>query len=385
MINLYPKAVVLTNSHPFGGTEMMARSLASALAANGYEAHIVNISDGDLNRHLPVLRDPELALAITTGTLPLSLQINQTPLWRVIPATADFITYIIDAWPYDHVRVPFLRDFLADWKTQPNLHVADLERNDAGLIGARAHYFPTGAYSAPRRREPKANPDRLMIWASANKELAVTPIHDAFEQTIRDNNHWGLDERRIASIGEALRHTTVVHGLSAMARAFGVPLQALVQPEAMTALCAIDSCLKRYRRVKVAQALRGLPVDFYGENWEQHVGDCESFRFYKPVPDHNHTFSHVCQHYAGLVNFDPNFGHGTNERAVSALAMGIPIANNFNIRTDSAVGCFPYHFNDESIRFAAEQLLGYEGVVPVDAQHTWEYLVRVLLRDVSAG
>ena len=47
MIKLYPKAVVLTNHHPFGGTEMMARSIASALVANGYDAQVLNINDHD--------------------------------------------------------------------------------------------------------------------------------------------------------------------------------------------------------------------------------------------------------------------------------------------------------------------------------------------------
>jgi len=383
MITLYPKAVVLTNRHPFGGTDMMARSLASALLANGYEPSIVNLNDPDLNRHGAVLLDPQVALMITTGTLPLTLQVNQVPLWRSIAPHADFVTYVIDAWPYDYVRVPAFRDFLDDWARTPNLHVASLERNDARLIGSRAHYFPTGAYSAPFRRGPKAHPERLMIWASANKELAVTELHDAFEETIRANNPWGLDAQRIAQVSEALRHTTIVHGLSAMAAAFGEPTESLVRPEAMTALSAIDSCLKRYRRVKVAKALRGMPVDFYGENWQQHVGDAPSFRFLKPDPDHNHAFSHTCQDYAGLVNFDPNFGHGTNERAVSALAMGIPIANNFNLRTDHAPGCFPYHFSDESIRFAAERVLAFDARIEPDARHTWEYLVRRLLGDIA--
>jgi hypothetical protein len=354
MITLYPKAVVLTNSHPFGGTDMMALSLAAALQANGYEAHVVNINDADLRRHLPTLQDPQVELMITTGTLPLTLQIDQMPLWRVVAAKTDFVAYIIDAWPYDYVRVASCRDFLNDWTRMPNL-----------------------------RRGPKAFGDRLMIWASANKELAVTRFHDDFESTIVANNPWGLEPRRIATIAEALRHTTIVHGLSAVAYAFDEPVQSLVRPEAMTALCAIDSCLKRYRRVKVARALRGLPVDFYGQTWDQHVGGTESFRFCKPDPDHNHAFSHICQHYAGLVNFDPNFGHGTNERAVSALAMGIPIANNFNVRTDDAIGCFPYHFSDESIRFAAEKVLSHQGPVGIDARHTWEYLVRNLLSDIA--
>jgi hypothetical protein len=381
---LYSKAVVLTNSHPFGGTEMMARSLAAALLANGYDPTVVNINDADLQRHEALLRDPEVALMITTGTLPLALQVDGKPLWRAIRPQTDFVTYIIDAWPYDFVRVPSCREFLQDWGRAANLHLASLERNDAELIGPRAHYFPTGAYSAPRRRGAKTHPDRLMIWASVAQELAVSEFDDDFAETLRLNNAWGLDEKRIRRIGEALRHSTRIHGLSAVVHAFEEPTEAVIKPETMVALCAIDSCLKRYRRLKVAYALRGLPVDIYGRNWEQYVGNVASFRFRTPEPDHNHAFSHICQHYAGLVNFDPNFGHGTNERAVSALAAGIPIANNFNLRTDGAAGCFPYHFTDDSIRFAAEQALRFRGEIEPDPNHAWEYLVRRLLAGIAA-
>lgn len=385
MIQMYPKAIVLTTRHPFGGTEMMAQSLASALDANGYDSHIVNMQDASFQSLPALLKDPTLALVITTGTPPLQITVDNIPVWRVVAPQVQFITYVIDAWPYDFVRVDGCRNFLADWHTTPNLHVAAVEGNDAKLIGPRAHYFPTGAYPAPRRRGPKQHADRLMVWGSANKELAVTPVHNQFEPTLAANNFWGLDAARIARVAEALRHTEIVHGLGAIAAALGEPVEAVVQPPAMIALCAIDSCLKRYRRVKVAQALKGLPVDIYGENWEQHVGNVASFRLLKPNPDHNHAFSHLCQHYAGLVNFDPNFGHGTNERAVTALALGVPIANNFNLRTDHVTGCIPYHFSDASIRHAAERLLGYRGEVPLAAENTWEYLVGALLGEIAAG
>ncbi len=384
MIQMYPKAVVLTNRHPFGGTEMMAQSLASALDANGYDSHIISINDATFEGLSALLKDPQLALVMTTGTLPLQVAVSGVPIWRALTPGVQFITYIIDAWPYDAVRVEACRQFLADWAATPHLHLASLEANDARLIGPRAHYLPSGAYPAPRRRGPKLHAGRLLVWASANKELAVTPVHDAFEQTIAANNVWALDERRIARVGEALRTTRVVHGLSAIAAALEEPLEEVVLPGALVALCAIDSCLKRYRRVKVVQALKGLPVDIYGENWQQHVGRTPSFRLLTPNPNHNHAFSHLCQHYAGLVNFDPNFGHGTNERAVSALALGIPIANNHNTRTDASVGCIPYHFDDASIRAAAEKLLGHCAEVPLDPAHTWEYLVGRLLGEIAA-
>lgn len=386
MIHLYPKAVVLTNRHPYGGTEMMAQSLAAALSNHGYDARVVDIeARADLDALVGLLRDPHLELVITTGTVPLQLQVDRAPIWHAVAPTVQFVMYIIDVWPYDFVRVEACRRFIADWPQRGNLHVASVEANDARLIGPRAHFLPTGAYPAPRRRGAKLYPQRLMIWGSANKELAVTPVHSQFEQTLAANNHWGLDPARIASVAEALRHTEIVHGMGAIAAALEQPLDELMRPQAMAALCALDSCLKRYRRVKVARALKGLPVDIYGENWQQHVDGIDSFRLLTPQPNHNHTFGHLCQHYAGLVNFDPNFGHGTNERAVTALALGVPIANNFNLSTDHAIGCIPYHFSDASIRHAAERLLSYRGEVPLPPQYTWEHRVAGLLAGIAAA
>jgi hypothetical protein len=384
MIQMYPKSVVLTNRHPFGGTDMMAQSLAGGLNNNGYDARVITMEDrASLDALQGLLRDPQLALVMTTGTLPLKIEVNGQPIWKAVAPTVRFVTYIVDAWPYDHVRVDACSRFIADLQTTPNLHIASLEANDAKLIGPRTHYMPTGAYPAPHRRGAKQHPERLMVWASANKELAVTPVHDDFEQTIAANNHWGLDAGRIKRMAEALRHTELVHGLSAIAAALAAPIEAVVKPEAMVALCAIDSNLKRYRRVKVVKALAGLPVDIYGENWLQHVGDVRSFRLLTPEPNHNHAFSYLCQEYAGLVNFDPNFGHGTNERAVSALAMGVPIANNFNLRTDHMAGCIPYHFSDASIRHAAERLLAHRGEVRLAPELSWEYLIGQLLGEIA--
>jgi hypothetical protein len=185
-------------------------------------------------------------------------------------------------------------------------------------------------------------------------------------------------------VAEALRDTSTVHGLSAIAQAIGAPLAEVAQPQFLQALCALDSCLKRYRRVKVVRALRGMPLDIYGENWAQYVGDDKEVRVLTPNPNHNHAFSYLCQEYAGLVNFDPNFGDGTNERAVSALAMGVPIANNHNLSTDGLAGVYPYDFNDASIRAAAASLLSHTDPVPTPVGNTWEHLVGGLLRRIAS-
>lgn len=383
MIRMYPKAVVLTARHPFGGTEMMAQSLAFALNANGYDARPICIDDQSLQSLGPLLQDPDLQLLMTTGTLPLSIRVDGRPVWDVMPAGARFVTYVIDAWPYDHVRVAPMREYQEAWRTRRELHIASVEGHDARLIGPRAIHMPAGAYPAPWRIGPKQHPDRLMMWASAHKELAVSPLHDAFEDTLRDNNPWGLDPARIRQVGEALRSTTIVHGSTAVAEALRIPVDQLLTPPWMTAVCAMDSCLKRYRRVKVVRALRQFPLDIYGQNWERYVADAPSVRQLTPDPNHNHVFSYVCQHYAGLVNIDPNYANGTNERAVSALAMGIPVANNFNLMSDGLPGVYTYHFSDESIRCAAERVLSHAAPVPTPMINTWEYQVGCLLRKMA--
>ena len=367
MIQMYPKAVVLTNRHPFGGTEMMAQSLASALDANGYDSHIVSINDATFEKLSGLLKDPQLALVMTTGTLPLQVAVAGVPIWRAVPAKVDFITYIIDAWPYDAVRVEACGPFMADWQRMPNLHMVSLEANDARLIGARTHYMPSGAYPAPRRHGPKLNPGRLLVWASANKELAVTPVHDEFEKTIAANNVWSLDPGRIARAAEALRHTEVVHGLSAIAAALDEPIEEVMQPGALATVCAIDSCLKRYRRVKVVQALRGLPIDIYGENWQQHASATSPrFACSRRSPNHNHAFSHLCQHYAGLVQRRPEL----RPRHQRARGLGAR-ARHADRRTTStpaptpASAAFRITVEDASIRSAAERLLEYRGEVPL--------------------
>lgn len=384
MIRMYPKAAVLTAHHPYGGTEMMAQSLAYALNANGFDAAIFNINDDSLHRLPALFQDPDLRLVITTGTLPLAIRFGQTPVWDVIGPEVDFVTYLIDAWPYDYVRVKPFREYLAEHRRRPNLHLASLEGNDARLIGERVHHMPTGAYPAPWRRGPKTHPDRLMMWASAHTELAVTRIHDDFESTLRDNNPWQFDESAIRAIGDRLRGTTITHGFTAIADALGMDAAELNVDAYLVAVSAIDSCLKRYRRVLVVRALRDFPLDIYGTNWGPYIEGNPNHRMLTPQPNHNHAFSYICQGYAGLVNVDPNFGDGTNERVVSALAMGVPVANNFNLRTDALPGCYPYHFTRESICAAARRVLAHDGPIPTPVANAWEHQVGGLLRQIAA-
>jgi len=203
----------------------------------------------------------------------------------------------------------------------------------------------TGAYAAPRRRGPKAHPDRLMIWGSANKELAVT-----------DSRRVRANHQRQQSLGPRCaphRHDFRVvaphdhrHRLSAMAHAFNeadpIAGSAGRRGRAVCDRLVPETGTGGSRWLAPCEACRSIST----EKREQHVATPRSFRFCKPDPDHNHAFSHVCQHYAGLVNFDPNFGHGTNERAVSRARHGNSDRQPTSTSPDNAVGLLPVSFSD---------------------------------------
>ncbi len=363
-MTLYPKAVVLTNAHPYGGTEMMARALAAALNLHGYEASIANVDTTSAEDCVARLIDPDLRLVMTTGTLPLMARINGKRLWDALPH-ATFLPYIIDAWPHDYLRVPALCEYM-EAKARgdnPCLQMACLEANNADLIGA--HYLPSGPYPAPWR-DVKRN-GRLMVWGSVGGELAQADL----------------------TLTEALRESPISWGIGAIAKATGESVAEIMRPERLSETAALDASLKRYRRVKVVQALKGLPVDIYGKGWEPYLsgayqGGYDTFRILTPEPDHNQAFGHICQAYAGVVNFDPNFGHGTNERAMTALAMGMPLLTNHNDRVSGLPGCSIYSFSDlpERIHDYAEQML--DGKLEPKLDYGWDEGMGRLLAQMGA-
>ena len=216
-----------------------------------------------------------------------------------------------------------------------------------------------------------------MIWASANKELAVTPVHDDFEETIAPTTS-GASTRphRPRRRGAAPHRDRPRPG--AIAAALAKPLAELVQPDASLAgrpVPPIDSCLKRYRRVKVVQALKGLPVDIYGENWQQHVGTIAvvSPADAEPEPQPRLQPHLPALRRAGQLRSELRPRH---QRA-RGLGAGARYPDRQQPqrahRRPGRLHCIP--LRRRSIRDAAEQLLGYGGEVPLSAEFTWEYLV----------
>lgn len=386
---LHRRALVLSFRHPYGATEMMADSLAAALRLNGYQASTAILNTPTFQQDLAAgLSDPDLELVMCTGSWPLKLVVQSgVPLWRFLPDRVLFVVLVIDALPYDF-RMPFFVSFLQDYAGRGNLVAASFDRITAAILGRHARrkvfYMPHGGYLAPPLREAPRHPDRLMLWASIEAELARSDSTASVLRALEDTNPWGFDPAALRAVADRLLQSGQWHGLQALADAVDMSVEEMLAEEWTEELCVIDSALKRYRRGFLVDALRDFPLDIYGKNWERRVADAPAIRLKTPEPDHNAVFSHVCQHYGGVLNIDPNWGEGTNERAASALAMGARLATSRNPRVDGIAGCFQYDLTRESIRAACEQALNGPRPAPRNAGFAWEYVVSTLLAEIAA-
>jgi hypothetical protein len=103
--------------------------------------------------------------------------------------------------------------------------------------------------------------------------------------------------------------------------------------------------------------LHEYPIDIYGKNWERYIDQKKTnLRILTPHPDINKTFSSLCQNYSGIVNMDPNWGYGTNERVVTALHYGIPVCTNRNYSFMDEPGVFQYSLISDSIKVAMNRM-----------------------------
>ena len=384
------KALVLTFRHPYGATDMMAASIAAALKLNGYDATIATMYTSEFGQQLAsALSDSDLELVISTGVSPLKVILNQerTFLWRFIPKHVLFVTIIVDALPYDFKTSAFV-SFMDDFPRLDNLVIVSYEKNIAGILsafsGKKVYHMPTGATLVPFLREEPEHTDRLMFWGSVEAELAKTDHTSDLLTAIRSHNRWNLSEQQIRKVTDFIIGADEPYALGALSQALDIPVDVMLRNQWIDELCIIDSAIKRYRRAFLIESLQDFPLDIYGKNWEKYVGPASAIRLRQPEPDHNLAFGHICQHYAGVVNIDPNWGDGTNERAITALTMGVRVATNKNKRIENTVGCYQYSLNRDSIRAACSQALnGIKPVAPL-AEATWEYLIGRFLMEVSA-
>jgi len=138
--------------------------------------------------------------------------------------------------------------------------------------------------------------------------------------------------------------------------------------------------VKRFRRLFLIKELEGLPIDIFGKNWERHLPGDTSIRIKTPIPDKNSSLGKYVSAYRGVVNIDPNWSFGTNERAALALAIGKPLASNSNGVLDGIDCAHQFNLTRNSIVASVTSLLSNRRRFRVNSTHTWESFARFIFQ-----
>jgi hypothetical protein len=380
------KAMILSWRHPFDAMEMMARGLANGLSAVGYLPSIVDITSKESLRSFGSLRDPDLSLIICLGSPPLNLGVNGRPLWQEIGSQTTFVVIVCDTLPYDFRYRNFTK-YLGDCVSNEQLNLISYEKNNCTVLSdciqkeVRFYQNPASELrlSKVARVEGLVGDEhtRLLFWGSADAELSKLEKESSVESTLHLVNSWGLSARRIFDLSEFLTSSECdFYVPGAISGALGSKLSDLLKEGYAEQISSVDSAVKRFRRRFLVEALEGFPVDIFGKNWEQHLPGDTTIRIKTPYPDQNVILAKYMPFYRGVVNIDPNWSYGTNERAALAVATGVPLVTNHNSVILENPAVFPYRLARGSIMNAVSDLYSGPRRFQHDTTHTWEGLVR---------
>jgi hypothetical protein len=385
-LEIEKKALVIGFIHPFNAIKMMANSIGAALALNGYKVTIATVGEEGFNREMEVINDKKLELIFCLGSIPLDLLLNGKRLWDFVGTNVQIIELVLDSLPYDF-RILGFADFVRDYSSRENLSMASFEGNIAKILTSKTsktvHHMCHGFYGAPLIERPKKFPDRLFFWGSVETELGITEVTNSLRSVISVFNVWGLSNKKIDEVVACVEQTTDFYSFTDFSKSIGIEITDILKPEWIDALCAIDSAIKRYRRVFLINAIQDLPIDLYGKNWNKYIKADSNMRVMRFEPDDNRSFSYICQEYAGLINIDPNWSNGTNERAVTALALGINVASNSNKMLENLEGFYQYDLSRSSIREACALALKSPCAYKYYGQFSWETVITRLMVSVK--
>jgi hypothetical protein len=385
-LEIEKKALVIGFAHPFNAVKMMANSIGAALTLNGYQVTIATVGEEGFNLQMEVVSDKKLELIFCLGSIPLDLLLNGKRLWDFVGTNVQIIELVLDSLPYDF-RILGFADFVSNYSSRKNLSMAAFEGNIAKMLSSKTgkivHHMYHGFYAAPLISRPKKFPDRLFFWGSVETELGITEVTDNLRSVISSFNVWSLSSQKIDEVVSCVEQTTDFYSFTDFSKSIGIEMTDLLRPEWIDALCAIDSAIKRYRRVFLINAIQDLPIDLYGKNWNKYIKAGSNMRVMRFEPDDNRSFSYICQEYAGLINIDPNWSNGTNERAVTALALGVNVASNRNKMLENLEGFYQYDLSEDSIREACAQALKSPRAYQYDGQFSWETVITCLMASVK--
>lgn len=317
--------VVLSWPHQTNVVETIGRAISAGLEGVGYRVLHIDCTDRlSLETTLNGAADPAFVVAL--GSVPLRVQRNGDWLHRSLACPVYLL--FLDPPIYEYLRCDHVRAFCDDARSRGDLHVVSLDRGYgeimARLIGRPSIYLPYAGFYAPLRRVERQ--ERVAVFGNIVGQLADVSAGSAAEVLAvhaPPDFDAAARERLLAALDDPQSPSNVA---TLMIEHAGVPVSRFFSPDMLTLATHVDSFEKRRRRIMAVGDLRGLPVDFFGEGWNELFGDTDGFRFMASI-----TFESIgaaMQHYAAVLSFDPNWDHGLHDRVYTGVGMGCRVLTN---------------------------------------------------------
>jgi hypothetical protein len=354
--------LILSFSHHYGPTGDYAHDARCFFSSRGFETHVAMMGDSNFSNSLADSINERLEAVLIIGTPPFGLMLESGKfLWEaLLEMGIKIITILLDQIPYC-LRIPGFKKYLLARKKYDNELLICWEKNIADMLTSYCEktVLFRQCYANVHPAVDRAQTTRWLFWGSIDAGLASEQEKLTLFDTISANNVWGLSRQKIEDMSQTLIHSNDFFTYTDIANFLQIDLYELLSPDDLSYLCAIDSKLKKERRISLITRLKNFPVDVYGKGWEKYIDDRKTeMKIKQPVPDLNMTFSLLCQKYSGLVNIDPNWSYGTNERVPTALYYGIAVLTNRNYSFMGDANCFQYVLNGSSLENKASKLIG---------------------------
>lgn len=324
-----PVFLFLSFEHPNNAVDTVAEAMALGLRAHGVDAAVCT-----LPRDLPKLAQlpPErVAGLMSLGSLPLTARIGGRLLWEHFPVPVSL--FLLDALPYDLARVPGMATFLEAALQNPRLSLVSPEDGYRRWLGealpVRWTHLPFGAFPAVQPGRVVEPPQaRVCVIGTVGSELGGSPVGETLDALLQRVLGGAAPARR-ARLAEALTapDAAAMPALTVCRELGWSPADAL-HSQRLPVLIAIDSWVKRERRLAAVRSLAGIPCDFFGRGWAELLGEVPGFRHVGQV--HHGDIARLVPHYMAVLNFDPNWSHGVHDRVYTATAMGTRVLTNTN-------------------------------------------------------
>ena len=376
-----PTAVIFVWSHGYNAVSAPGAGIGRALESLGYQVAYVNAMDPNSLAHAIDSSWTKCNIAISMGAPPLSLRIEDKWLFEIFGEV--FYLYSLDSIFYDSTRVPGVEEFVRQSISSTRLRIMSPDLTSASLFNTfspeTACYVPFGGLFLPLHRFEKDRLRRIAVVGTIGGELADVQAGTSFGDLVDDAPE-AIPLNLRTKFARMIERPGASPSILLIARDFlGIAPDVLFSTDVCRYIARLDAFQKRRRRTLAIQALRDYPLDFYGPGWETVAVDFRNSRFLGSIT--YEQIGEVCQSYAALLNFDPNWAHGLHDRVYTAVGNGCRVMTNTSgaiddISQDVSDCIFAYDPNNPVLSYAADRAMSLppmpsERMLEFRSNHSW--------------